>query len=91
MKPRTVFLGGNGNVKRIGIGGDEPVKIQTMWKAGITNVCEDNEALTDIIRQINELKALGCDILRFAVPDMKSAASLVKIQENTDMPLVADI
>ena len=91
MKPRTVFLGGNGNVKRIGIGGDEPVTIQTMWKAGITNVCEDNEALTDIIRQINELKALGCDILRFAVPDMKSAASLVKIQENTDMPLVADI
>ena len=30
MKPRTVFLGGSGNVKRIGIGGDEPVTIQTM-------------------------------------------------------------
>lgn len=91
LKPRTVFLGGSGNVKRLGIGGDEPVSIQTMWKSGIVNICDGNDALTELIRQINELKALGCDILRFAVPDMKSAASLVKIQANTDMPLVADI
>lgn len=90
-KPRTVYLGGNGNVKRIGIGGNEPVSIQTMWKSDILNICENDEELTELIKQINELKALGCDILRFAVPDMKSAASLVKIQANTDMPLVADI
>lgn len=90
-KSRTVYLGGNGNVKRIGIGGNEPVSIQTMWKSDILNICENDEELTELIKQINELKALGCDILRFAVPDMKSAASLVKIQANTDMPLVADI
>lgn len=91
LKPRNVFLGGSGNVKRIGIGGDEPVSVQTMWKSGIVDICENDEKLTELLRQINTLKSLGCDILRFAVPDMKSAASLVKIQSNTDMPLVADI
>ncbi len=91
LKPRTVFLGGVGNVKRIGIGGDEPVSIQTMWKSGIVDICENDEKLTELLKQINTLKSLGCDILRFAVPDMKSAASLVKIQNHTDMPLVADI
>lgn len=91
LKPRTVFLGGNGNIKRLAIGGDAPVSIQTMWKSGITDICEDDEKLSELIKQINILKSLGCDILRFAVPDVKSAASLVKIQANTDMPLVADI
>ena len=89
--PRKVFLGGNGNVKRIAIGGDAPVTVQTMWKDSIVTVSENNNELNEIITKINKLKALGCDIIRFAVPDMKSAASLVKIQENTDVPLVADI
>lgn len=91
FEPRTVFLGGNGRIKRIGIGGKEPVTIQTMWKEGIVDICENDEKLHKVLKDINTLKSLGCDILRFAVPDMKSAASLVKIQENTDMPLVADI
>ena len=89
--PRTVFLGGSGNVRRIGIGGNEPVSIQTMWKSGISDICENDEKLTELLKQINILKSLGCDILRFAVPDKKSAESLVKIQSSTDMPLVADI
>lgn len=91
LTPRTVYLGGSGNVKRIGIGGNEPVSIQTMWKSGITDIFENDEKLSELIKQINNLKMLGCDILRFAVPDVKSAKSLVKIQANTDMPLVADI
>ena len=91
LKPRTVFLGGSGNVKRIGIGGNEPVSIQTMWKTGIAEICENDEKLTELLKQINILKSLGCDILRFAVPDVKSAEALVRIQNNTDMPLVADI
>ncbi len=91
LKPRTVYLGGNGNIKRIGLGGNEPVSIQTMWKEGITDIYENDKKLSELIKQINNLKMLGCDILRFAVPDVKSAKSLVKIQSNTDMPLVADI
>lgn len=90
-KSRTVFIGGQKNIKKIGIGGDEPVTIQTMWKEGIKNVYENPEKLSEIVEKINFLQSLGCDILRFAVPDSESAKSLVKIQENTNMPLVADI
>ncbi len=90
-KARKVFLGGSGNVKRIGLGGDESISVQTMWKSSIVDICDDNEKLSELIKQINVLKSLGCDILRFAVPDKKSALSLVKIQALTDMPLVADI
>lgn len=88
---RTVFIGGAGKTKRIGIGGKEPVSIQTMWKEGITDVLTDRTALISVINKIEMLGGLGCDILRFAVPDMPSADALVKIAAETTMPLVADI
>lgn len=90
-KPRTVFLGGSGNVDRIGIGGDEPVTIQTMWKEPILDIKENPAHLDKIRSQIAELKMLGCDIIRFAVPDMQSAENFIEICKSTSMPLVADI
>ena len=91
LKPRTVFVGGNGNVERIGLGGDNPVTIQTMWKEPIVGVKDDSARLDSICSRIAELKTLGCDIIRFAVPDMASAESFVEICKSTTMPLVADI
>lgn len=91
MKTRKVTLGGKGITKKIEIGGDAPVTIQTMWKEGIVTVKDNPEELEEIIKKINVLQGLGCDILRFAVPDMESAASLCAIAEKTSMPLVADI
>ena len=91
IKPRTVFVGGKNNVKKIGLGGNEPVSIQTMWKESIKDVYKDSKKLSEIIKRIQNLKALGCDILRFAVPDSESAKSLSIIQENVSIPLVADI
>ena len=91
LTPKTVFIGGSGKTKRIGIGGHEPITIQTMWKEEITNIYEDNVALDALLKRIDNLQKLGCGILRFAVPDTKSALSLVKIAEYTPMPLVADI
>ena len=38
IKPRTVFVGGKNNVKKVGLGGNEPVSIQTMWKESIKDV-----------------------------------------------------
>jgi len=89
--PREVIIGGRGNTKRIVIGGKQPVTIQTMWKEGITDVYNDSNALNSIIDRIRELQLLGCDILRFAVPDENSAKSLIALSSLTDMPLVADI
>lgn len=91
LKPRLVKIGGSGITKSLSIGGDSPVSIQTMWKEGIENICDDDIALHETLKQINTLQSLGCDVVRFAVPDTQSARSLVKIAENTSMPLVADI
>ena len=91
IKPRTVLVGGKNNVKKVGLGGNEPVSIQTMWKESIKDVYKDSKKLSEIIKRIQNLKALGCDILRFAVPDSESAKSLSIIQENVSLPLVADI
>jgi len=89
--PRTVSVGGLGKTKRIEIGGNAPVSIQTMWKEGIVSVLNDRNALDSILYRINELSQIGCDLIRFAVPDMDSAKALCLIAENTSMPLVADI
>lgn len=86
-----VFLGGKGLTKRISIGGDSPVSLQTMWKDSITDIPFNSEKLEKTLKQINEIQMLGCDIVRFAVPDMESAKGLCMIAERTPMPLVADI
>jgi (E)-4-hydroxy-3-methylbut-2-enyl-diphosphate synthase len=86
---KEVFLGGKGITRRISIGGSSPVSLQTMWKEPINNLTD--EKITEIINRISNLQSLGCDIVRFAVPDMESAHGLCKIAAGTTMPLVADI
>lgn len=89
--PRTVVIGGKGNIKRVEIGGDAPVSIQTMWKEGIVGVQNDRNALISISDRIKKLSLLGCDIVRFAVPDMESAEALCAIADVSVLPVVADI
>lgn len=88
---KKVFLGGKGITKRISIGGDSPISLQTMWKESIVDIPENPQKLEKILKQITELEMLGCNIIRFAVPDFESAKSLCMIAERTKMPLVADI
>ncbi len=90
-EPRVVKIGGKGKTRNILIGGKNPVTIQTMWKESIVNLAKDKKAFDETVRRIESLEMLGCDILRFAVPDMESAESLLKLAENVSMPLVADI
>mgnify|MGYP000432420297 CR=1 FL=1 len=66
------------------IGGGNPVLIQSM-----TNTkTEDVEAT---VRQILELEAAGCEIIRCAVPTMEAAEALREIKKQIHIPLVADI
>lgn len=43
------------------------------------------------VAQIKRLEAVGCDIVRVAVPDMDSADAIASIKERIEIPLVADI
>ncbi len=84
--PRAIEIGGTGPVRKLLIGGSAPVSIQTMWKEPLIGA-----DLQSVARILAELEQLGCDILRFAVPDMESADALVRLSAMTSMPLVADI
>ena len=66
------------------IGGGAPVSIQSM-----TNV--DTRDTDRLVRQIDELAAAGCEIVRCAVPDMEAAESLGRAKKRVRVPLVADI
>jgi len=79
MKPIAVQVGS------VTVGGDAPISIQTMWKRPLLRV---DEAL---IAEVNRLQALGCDILRFAVPDLETADLLGELALRVSLPLVADI
>ena len=70
--------------RNIKIGGGAPVSIQSM-----TNVNSKNRS--ELLMQINELEAAGCEIVRIAIPDIEAAEALKSIREKTEMPLVADI
>ena len=77
----------NTKVIKIGdrvIGGGNPILIQSM-----TNTkTEDVEAT---VRQILELEAAGCEIIRCTVPTMEAAKALPQIKKQIHIPLVADI
>ena len=85
-KSKKITIGGSGITRKLEIGGDAPISIQTMWKESLL---ESN--LRDIALRLERLHALGCDIVRFAVPDSETAELLVKLSYLTSMPLVADI
>ncbi|TGK14079.1 4-hydroxy-3-methylbut-2-en-1-yl diphosphate synthase [Leptospira fletcheri] len=73
----------------IGIGGNNPIRIQSM----ITADTRDTE---NSVRQILELERIGCEIVRLTVPSQPDADNLPNIRKElkrlgSKVPLVADI
>ena len=77
-KTRTVCIGD------VAIGGDNPIRIQSMCNTKTENV----EAT---VAQIRALAAAGCEIIRVAVPNEAAALALKDIRRQIKLPLVADI
>ena len=71
------------SVRGLKIGGLAPVTVQSMCNTKTWDV----EAT---LKQIRAFQAAGCDIVRLAIPDVRSAEALSAIRDRTDMPLVAD-
>ncbi len=83
-KTRSVSVG------RIRIGGGAPVSIQTMWKQPLTGI-DSPQSREQILAGIRRLEEIGCELLRFSVPDLHAAEVLGELATSTDLPLVADI
>ena len=77
-KTRKVYYG------NVAVGGGAPVTVQSMTNTKTADV----EAT---VKQIRDLSAAGCEIIRVAVPDMEAAKKLGEIKEHIDIPLIADI
>jgi len=77
-RTRSLFVGD------VGIGGDNPVRVQSM-----TNT--DTRDVDATLTQIAALASAGCEIVRLAVLDLEASMALKKICAATPVPLIADI
>ncbi|WP_300957611.1 flavodoxin-dependent (E)-4-hydroxy-3-methylbut-2-enyl-diphosphate synthase, partial [Faecalibaculum rodentium] len=66
------------------IGGNNNVIIQSMCSHPTKNVEE-------VVKQILELEAQGCQLIRVSCMDMEDAAAIREIRNQIHIPLVADI
>ncbi|MFK7895053.1 MAG: (E)-4-hydroxy-3-methylbut-2-enyl-diphosphate synthase [Myxococcota bacterium] len=76
-------------VGNVGIGGDEPIRIQSM-----TNT--DTMDTAGTVEQVTRLAEAGCEIVRVTAPSIRDAENLREIRRQLldrriDVPLVADI
>lgn len=77
-KTKIIKIGG------LKIGGNFPIAIQSMTDTQTSDIKKT-------VRQIKELEAAGCEIIRVSVPDLESAKAIGKIKKQINIPLVADI
>src|SRR5438105_4116322 len=66
------------------LGGSHPVRIQSMT----TPKTEDVDA---VVKQVRDLEAAGCEIIRITVNDSEAAGALPAILPQIKMPVIADI
>ena len=66
------------------IGGGAAISVQSMCNTKTWDV-------EGTVSQLRALKAAGADIVRLAIPDIRSAEAVSAIRERVDIPLVADI
>lgn len=71
-------------VGQVPVGGDAPVTVQSM-----TNT--DTKDIENTVRQMKELEAAGCDLIRSAINDLEDAKAIPVIKDRIHMPLIADI
>jgi (E)-4-hydroxy-3-methylbut-2-enyl-diphosphate synthase len=77
-KSKQIHIGG------VAVGGGAPIAVQSMTKT-------DTRDAAATVAQIRELEAVGCEIVRVAVPDVDAAAALKTIKDGISIPLIADI
>ncbi len=71
-------------VGKLPVGGGFPVSVQSMTTPHTADVAA-------VVRQIQELEAAGCQLIRVTVPDKAAADALAEIKKAMTVPLIADI
>jgi len=71
-------------VGNVVIGGGAPVSVQSMLNVPAEDIAKSCE-------QAKRLEECGCEIIRAAVPDVKSAGLIEALKNTVNVPIVADI
>jgi (E)-4-hydroxy-3-methylbut-2-enyl-diphosphate synthase len=90
-RTRLIKIGGFDHVEAVYIGGGRPPVIQTRGKDRLSAGDLKGPGGEGILARIACLKAMGCGLLRFAVPDLEAAETLGELASRVSLPLVADI
>lgn len=77
-KTRTISVG---NVK---IGGNNPVVVQSMLKT-------DPENLQETVNQLRDLKRVGCELARMALPREETCKIIPFLKKEVDIPIIGDV
>jgi (E)-4-hydroxy-3-methylbut-2-enyl-diphosphate synthase len=72
------------HIGNVAVGGDAPCSVQSMCST-------DTRDVVATMAQITGLAAVGCEIVRCAVPDMDAAFALGQIKSDSPIPVIADI
>lgn len=72
------------NVGNVPIGDGAPIAVQSMTNTETTDVAAT-------VAQINQIQAVGADLVRVSVPTMDAAEAFKLIRQQVNIPLVADI
>jgi (E)-4-hydroxy-3-methylbut-2-enyl-diphosphate synthase len=75
---RRIMVGG------VAVGDGAPISVQSMTNTRTSDI-------DATLRQIAELHAAGCDIVRVAVPQQEDANALASIVAKSPLPVIADI
>lgn len=73
-------------VRNLPIGGEYPVRVQTMYDSAI-----ENADVGLIIEKIAFLSSIGCDLIRFSFVSANDAPAFRQICSRSAIPVVADI
>ena len=73
-------------IRDIKIGGDESVKVQTMYDDKISGI---NPEI--VVKRINDLSLMGCDLIRFSYVSKEDGENFKYITSHSPIPVVADI
>jgi len=89
MQNELTYTSGKITIGKLQLGGGLPVRIQSM-----TNT--DTLDTSSTVNQCIKLANAGCEMIRLAVPSVKSAENLIRIrkllhQSGYDLPLIADV
>ena len=73
-------------IRDIKIGGDESVKVQTMYDDKISGINPET-----VVKRINDLSLMGCDLIRFSYVSKEDGENFKYITSHSPIPVVADI